>query len=213
MNWEQRSLQGKPIWARVTDEGDLVLENGRVPIKHDKDQSQSYRASPGNITLLPSDYHEQHPVTDDQIEAYVDGSRVGKKSENGPTGVGIVLRSREGFKEIGKYTGEGTNITAELNAIRFALEAITDRTRPVRLYTDSEYSINALTDWIHNWRNNGWQTSGGDPVSNQDLLKEISSVMDEFNDLELHWVEGHSGHIFNERADYLAESEAQEGQG
>lgn len=210
MNWEPRAYKGEEVWVRVDEDGSALVENGRVSMKRDKNQSNYHQASSENISLLPEDYHEENPIEEDRIDVYTDGSSTDASQQGGPTGVGIVFRSREGYRELGEPSGEGNNITAELDAIRLALETIDDRDRPVRLYTDSEYAVNALTDWIDNWRNNGWEKSNGDPVSNQGRLKRISNLMDEYDDLELNWVEGHAGHLFNERADTLAARAAEE---
>lgn len=210
MPWKPRSYKGQEVWVRVDENGDPLLQNGSVEMKHDKNQNQTYRAKSENITPLPEDYHEEHPPGGNQIEIYTDGSSLDASQQGGPTGAGIVLRSREGYREISEPTGTGTNITSELDAIRIGLKAIKERTRPVRLYTDSEYSINALTEWIHNWRKNDWRTSSGKPVSHQDRIKEISALMEQFDDLEFEWVRGHDGEIFNERADNLAVRGAEE---
>ena len=60
-----------------------------------------------------------------------------------------------------------------------------------------------ISEWIHNWKRNGWRTSEKKPVKNADLwqrLDELSGV----HQIKWHWVKGHAGHIGNERADALA---------
>lgn len=210
MNWEPRSYKGEKVWCRVDDDGDLLVQNNRVDMKRNKNQSNYYQASPNNISLLAEDYHEEHSIDDDHIEVFTDGSSTDASQQGGPTGVGVVLRSKEAYRELSEPTGIGDNITAELDAIRLALETINERSRPVKLYTDSEYAVNALTDWVHNWRQNGWTKSDDEPVANQDRLKKILALMDDYDDLELNWVEGHAGHVFNERADRLANEAASE---
>jgi len=212
MPWEPRSYKGKQVWVRVDEEGQPLLENGSVRMKHDKEQNQTYQANLENITLTPRDYHEEHPPPENVIECYTDGSSLNKTQQGGDTGVGVVLRSQEGYREISEYAGIGTNNTAELDAIHTALNSIKDRDRPTRIFSDSEYSIKALTQWIHGWRKNNWKTSSGKPVSNQDRIVKIDRLMQEFNDLDFNWVEGHAGDVFNERADHLAVQGAQEGQ-
>jgi ribonuclease HI len=210
MSWEPRSYKGEKVWVRVDESGDLILENNRVHMKKQEDQSNYYQASPDNVSLLAEDFDDENPVGDERIEIYTDGSSTAAHQQGGPTGIGVVLRSREGFRELSEPAGEGNNITAELDAIRLALETVSQRERPVRLHTDSEYAVKALTQWVDGWRENNWEKSDGDPVSHQERLKEILSLMDQYDDLELNWVEGHAGHVFNERADTLAARAAEE---
>ena len=204
MTWEPRSYHGKKVWVRVDEAGEPLLENGRVRMKHDKNQNQTFQAKRENITICARDYHKKHPPPDNVIEGYTDGSSLNKTQQGGDTGVGVVLRSREGYRELSEYAGAGTNNTAELDAIYTALDSIENRDRPTRIYSDSEYSIKALTEWIHGWRKNNWKTSSGKSVSNQERIVEIDQLMQEFEDLEFNWVKGHAGDVFNERADHLA---------
>ena len=39
------------------------------------------------------------------------------------------------------------------------------------LYTDSVYVRSGITQWIHNWKKRGWQTSAKQPVKNEDLWR------------------------------------------
>jgi len=210
VDWEQYSYNGEAVWVRVDDEGEPIRNDGMVPMKRNLDQSQTWRVKSENISPMPEVVHEAHPPDPDTTEIYTDGSSLDSSQQGGPTGVGIVIRNSEKYSERSEPAGRGNNITAELEAILLALKTIDDGTRTIRLYTDSEYAVKSLTDWIDNWRENNWKTSSGDPVSNQDLLKEISSLMEKFDDLELEWVEGHSGHPFNDRADTLAARAAEE---
>jgi len=106
-------------------------------------------------------------------------------------GVGAVIVNRwgktKGFSNhMDNYYNTPTNQRAELTAIIFALEIAlskrqTLRTAPkvsIRIFSDSKYAVDSMTEWIHGWRKNGWMNSGGLPVSNQDLLQEISKLMD-----------------------------------
>ncbi|GAG54490.1 unnamed protein product, partial [marine sediment metagenome] len=39
---------------------------------------------------------------------------------------------------------------------------------------DSKYSVDCLTEWHHNWKNNGWVTS--EPVKNVELIRAILGI-------------------------------------
>jgi ribonuclease HI len=90
----------------------------------------------------------------------------------------------------------------ELTAAIRALEALRRRCR-VRLFTDSQYLRNGITEWLPAWKGRGWRTADRKPVKNQDLWEQLDRLA-AGHDIEWHWVRGHSGHVDNERADALA---------
>ena len=113
-----------------------------------------------------------------------------------------MLRYKGKEKEL--YGGEPntTNNRMELLAVIRALEALTRKT-PVRVTTDSQYVKKGITEWIHNWKRNGWKTAARKPVKNSDLWQQLDQLVSN-HDLSWAWVKGHSGHAENERADRLA---------
>ncbi len=138
-------------------------------------------------------------TADDVVEAFTDGACSGNP---GPGGWGVVLRWRGREKELWGGEPMTTNNRMELTAAIAALEA---QKRPVRLrvFTDSTYLRDGITRWIHNWKRNGWRTSGRDPVKNADLWQRLDAALARHH-LEWEWVRGHAGHPENERADALA---------
>ena len=60
-----------------------------------------------------------------------------------------------------------------------------------------------MTQWIHNWKRNGWRTSDRKPVKNEDLWRRLDAAA-ERHTIEWRWIKGHAGHEMNERADELA---------
>jgi len=95
-----------------------------------------------------------------------------------------------------------------LSAIKRALE-IAPRHREVLIFSDSQYAINCVTLWHHNWSRNNWLTTLGKKVENQDLIEEILEKMQEREDIGaktgFEWVKGHSGAADgNSQADRLA---------
>ena len=50
---------------------------------------------------------------------------------------------------------------------------------------------------------NGWINSAKKPVANSDLWKQLDKLALQ-HEVDWHWVKGHSGHVDNERVDYLA---------
>ena len=100
-----------------------------------------------------------------------------------------------------------TNQRAELTAILRALE-ISPPHQPVRIVTDSQYSINCASVWALSWERKGWKTAAGEDVKNEDLVRLIRARMAVRDaagaETAFKWVKGHSGSIGNEAADRLA---------
>ena len=135
----------------------------------------------------------------EQVEMFTDGAC---KGNPGPGGWGTVLRFNGTEKEL--YGGEKntTNNRMELMAVIRGLQAL-KRPCEVAVTTDSQYVKNGITQWIHNWKRNGWRTAAKKPVKNDDLWRMLDEAVARHS-VCWHWVKGHSGHPENERADALA---------
>ncbi|MDP6952282.1 MAG: ribonuclease HI, partial [Alphaproteobacteria bacterium] len=134
------------------------------------------------------------------VEIYTDGACSGNP---GPGGWGVVLRYGEAEKELYGGEPETTNNRMELTA---AIEALAALKRPmqVRLHTDSTYLRNGITEWIANWKANGWRTKARKPVANIDLWQALDELAAR-HDITWLWVKAHDGDEGNERADTLAQ--------
>ena len=74
----------------------------------------------------------------------------------------------------------------------------------VNLYSDSNYLVQAFNEhWIDNWKKNGWKTSGGGKVENQDLWFILSAQTAKHHVVFIK-VKGHADHPENNRCDELA---------
>jgi len=116
-----------------------------------------------------------------------------------------LLLSGEHRKEISGGDPQTTNNRMELTAAIEALRALNAHAR-VDLYTDSTYVKKGITEWISNWKKNGWKRRSGKrllPVKNVDLWCELDRLVAK-HDVAFHWVEGHAGNEENERCDELA---------
>ena len=85
------------------------------------------------------------------------------------------------------------------------IESLKNLNKPCELIitTDSKYVKNGITEWIHNWKKNGWRTAAKKEVKNKELWIELDSLI-QIHSITWDWVKGHSGHPENERADLLA---------
>jgi ribonuclease HI len=138
-------------------------------------------------------------MSSEKIELYTDGACSGNP---GPGGWGVILRMGAHEKEL--FGGEAvtTNNRMELMAVIEGLRALK---RPVQaeIYTDSQYVMKGMNEWIKGWKARGWKTASKEPVKNVDLWQALDTECAR-HELKWHWVKGHAGHVENERADALA---------
>ena len=106
----------------------------------------------------------------------------------------------------------GTNQIAELTAV---LEAVLAHPgpEPLRIESDSTYAIKCASVWVAGWKRKGWRTASGGPVQNLGLVQAIERALAEREgEVVFHWVRGHQGDHFNERADALCGAAARAAQ-
>lgn len=135
----------------------------------------------------------------DKIEIYTDGACSGNP---GKGGWGAVLLYKHHKKEIYGGQKETTNNRMELQAVIEALK-IVKKTEPIIVYTDSKYVQNGISEWIHNWKKNGWRNAAKKPIKNVDLWQALDEEAVKHK-IEWRWVKGHNGNKYNEIADELA---------
>ena len=134
-----------------------------------------------------------------KVKIFTDGAC---KGNPGPGGWGAILRYGKTEKEIYGASKNTTNNIMELTAV---IESLKNLKKPCDLIitTDSKYVKNGITEWIHNWKKNGWRTAAKKEVKNKELWIELDSLI-QIHSISWDWVKGHSGHPENERADLLA---------
>jgi ribonuclease HI len=138
------------------------------------------------------------------VKIYTDGSY---SSRTKKAGVGIVIPAHDyELSEAFPYDNH-TNQRAELYAVYRSLDVIAANFKPVEvevlIYTDSKYTIGCLTEWVPNWKRNGWRNAKGQPVLNVDIIKPTLRLMEKYR-VSFEHVLGHQGDLHNERADLLA---------
>ena len=146
----------------------------------------------------------------DEVQIYTDGAC---KGNPGPGGWGAWLKSGAIEKEI--FGGElvTTNNRMELEAVIEGLAALKRPCR-VKLYLDSQYVRQGITEWIHGWKAKGWKTAAKQPVKNVELWQRLDKLVQESgHEIEWRWVKGHAGDPGNERADALANKGVLKAQG
>jgi ribonuclease HI len=139
------------------------------------------------------------------IQLITDGACIGNP---GPGGWACILRYGNSHKEKSGSEAHTTNNRMEITAAIEGLRALKERCS-VEIVTDSEYLKNGATEWMVNWKRNGWKTKGRKPVVNQDLWEELDALVSK-HDVRWTWTRGHSNHADNNRCDELATEAARQ---
>ena len=135
-----------------------------------------------------------------KYKIYTDGACSGNP---GPGGWGaVILDQDDKQKNISGSEKNTTNNRMELLAAIMSLKKIKTNSEVV-IFTDSIYVKNGITEWMKNWKKNGWKNSNKKPVKNKDLWLKLDKLC-EANSVSWKWVKGHSTNEFNNLADELA---------
>ena len=137
------------------------------------------------------------------IKIYTDGSCLGNPGNGGWAAIILDDKKKIQIKGSKKNT---TNNQMELLAPIKALKKIPKGSN-VQIFTDSKYVKSGITEWIHNWKKNGWKTASKQPVKNKDLWTELDQMTNEFQ-IKWSWVKGHSTDVLNNEVDLIAREAA-----
>ncbi|MDH3654389.1 MAG: ribonuclease HI [Myxococcales bacterium] len=214
-------LRNAEVLARCDESGELVAREGRVEVRYKPNDGRAYFAGASNLKpsgatsqIEPDSFCAPGEAVQkakkaskkpagaasskesaapekpegDEVLVYADGACSGNP---GPAGVGAVALWADQRRELSEYIGEATNNIAELTGILRAAELAMELGRPLRLYTDSTYSIGVLTQ--------GWKVR-----ANKELVAKVRQALDTHPDAKLYHVRGHQGVRLNEEADGLA---------
>lgn len=140
------------------------------------------------IQDIEQDQQNQQDYTNSNMYIFTDGGCSNNGKDNSK-GAYSALFSTDKKSEFYKFNTskiiktEPTNNKAELSAIHYVLETISDNinifknvNKNIIICTDSMYSINCIEKWSKNWIKNGWKNSKGEQVKNKDIIKSILDI-------------------------------------
>ena len=171
--------------------------------KSSKDSSAKKKTSAQVVKTYTADEIAALPI---DTKIFTDG---GCEPNPGKAGSGVAVYRNDVVDELwyGLYNPEGTNNTAELNALNQALIMAKDEIKSdksVAIFCDSKYSIQCITQWAVGWEKNGWTKKGGE-IKNLALIKEMFALHQLLKDkIQVLHVNGHVGVEGNELADRMS---------
>jgi len=137
------------------------------------------------------------------MEIYVDGGCRGNGRPGSIGAAAAVIKKKYGKCDIWTRSlpknPTPTNQRAEITAIILALELALEKlerleTNPyldVKIYSDSKYAVECMSNWVYKWSKNGWINAAGYGVANRDLIEKASGLDDrlkEEGDVEYIWI-------------------------
>ena len=137
------------------------------------------------------------------IKIYTDGSCL---NNPGNGGWAAIINVNGVIKKISGSVKNTTNNKMELMAPIKALQEIKGNEQ-IEVYTDSQYVRLGITDWVHKWIKNNWQTSKKESVKNKELWVQLYEL-NNLCDVKWIWVKAHAGNVLNEEVDLLARQAA-----
>ena len=131
----------------------------------------------------------------DRIIVYTDGSVIDNGSAESKCGWAIKLMYKGYCKKKSGGKRGYTNNQIEMYAVFKAMQAITDKTIPVTVFSDSQYVVKTFNKQFR-------------VGANEAMWKQLFSESEKFNDIQFMWVRGHSDNQHNIDVDELAFKEA-----
>ena len=138
------------------------------------------------------------------IKIYTDGSCL---NNPGNGGWAAIINVNGVIKKISGSVKNTTNNKMELMAPIKALQEIKGNEQ-IEIFTDSQYVRLGITDWVHKWIKNNWQTSKKESVKNKELWVQLHEL-NNLCDIKWIWVKAHAGNVLNEEVDLLAKQAAE----
>ena len=137
---------------------------------------------------------------------HADESCLGNQNEGpSPGGAGALIEfTADGNPTRRDFRLCSPSTTNNRMALTGAIELLKllDESGHVAYYSDSQYLVKGITEWVFNWERRGWKRKGG-AVENLELWQELRRVT-RHREVAWQWVRGHAGHVKNEYADHLA---------
>ena len=142
----------------------------------------------------------------EQVKIFTDG---GCEPNPGQAGSGVAVYCDNKLTELwyGLYNPNGTNNTAELNALHQGLlvaQGEIAKGKTAAVFSDSQYAIQCVVQWAIGWEKAGWKKKGGE-IKNLELIKDIYSLHQILKEkVQVLHVNGHVGVQGNELADRMS---------
>jgi ribonuclease HI len=116
-------------------------------------------------------------------------------------GWAAVLQCGEHQRVLQGSAADTTVNAMELTAVIEALKALKQAGSTVQLFTDSNYVVRGVNEWLSDWLKRGWKNARGEQVANLDLWQQLQPLLEQHSVI-MTWIPRGQ----NTQADELAQS-------
>ena len=196
------------VRSLVRGDGSIIPPHPRSNRGSRKASKKKRRAANKGTKAVKQPMYGNDIVTDNvDVHIFCDGSCY---PNPGPAASAMIIyRGLAPFQLFYGCYENGTNNTAELKAVRMALQAVSHSyfaERRVQILTDSTYTLGSVLDRAPKWSLKGWDTKAIRGKKNVELIREVYELyLRVESQVEFAHIKAHSGVEGNEIADILAE--------
>jgi len=168
-NWKKAEMQVKGFPGakykkfETFGEADYYFKTGKLT-----NPFSIIKINPGGIIV-----EAEINCSKNYFDVWTDGSSFNNGKENCKASYGVYFS--DGKELSGEITENPSNQRAELMAIWVALEN-SPRNKKIRIFTDSQYSINCITKWAEKWKVNNWKKADNSDVKHKNLIRDLNSM-------------------------------------
>lgn len=139
----------------------------------------------------------------DKIFMWCDGACRNNGGEMNLGAAGYILTYRNKTKEDVELERNTTNNRMELMACILGLQAIKDKTIPVEVFSDSNYLVKGINEWIYKWMSTDWRNAKEEEVKNKDLWMQLMQEKIKFHSITFTHCKGHADNEMNNQVDFI----------
>ncbi|KAG8691704.1 hypothetical protein FRC11_012455 [Ceratobasidium sp. 423] len=145
------------------------------------------------------------------VEVWTDGSCLGNGKPDARAAYAVYFGPDDPRNEAKRAPGPQTNNTGEIYAVIRALEIVPESVKHLTIYTDSEFTIKSLREWLPGWNRRGGMTSTNKPAVHYLSVKYMDALAQRRGErLKLVHVYGHKDNVGNNAADQMAQAAARD---
>ena len=199
-----RRRKERNIRAREND-GEITFDPS-ITSKNNLAECFRIFTEPDRITNIPAKRLQAHGAvrSNQQTTVYTDGACYNNGKANARCGCGVWLGPDNPQNQALRVPGDDqSNQAGEIAAVILAINKI-QASWPLKIITDSKYTINGLTKHLKEWEDHGWIG-----IKNKRLFKKAAHILKRRTaPTTFQWTKGHNGDEGNEGSDRLAKEGA-----
>ncbi len=141
------------------------------------------------------------------LRVWCDGCCLDNGRPTARGGIGVYVSPRLMLSErlMGVQTNQRAEIVAAIRGVEYVMASEAELNgKQLLVITDSRYVVDAMTDWVWKWRDNGWRNNRGEPVTNATDFQRLDLLLCALEERGVTVMLRHISRHLNAKADELA---------